>query len=372
MFQAFESSYRKCLSHTLKTLPGLTMTTFLGHVYAGVFEMAIALWWTYSCYKRYYKNLYNGKKFLSSSWFPVDKFPNYPLESIVKFFIFLVGFISEIPYNGISITHIDTQNIVHVTIYWFVLIQSLVEILQFYKFRFIPPSAEYFTFVLAFIMHMFIFAAHIRGKSELNGLLHSLLALAIAGCAFTFALEAFIRDNFMVTLARCTCMLVQGTWIIHLGFILFPPIADMKNWAPELDHMNYMVLVMFFSWHIAVDTLIVFLFGKVVISKSDIFPVTIDTAFNGSPLLNAQENVRILFMWSLLQRRGPGCHTIIRIIRSRKKISVICCLNATNCFLLVQIVTWHDFRRNFHSKARLIRDAREKQIRTKYRVPLQV
>uniref|UniRef100_T1JB66 Transmembrane protein 45B n=1 Tax=Strigamia maritima TaxID=126957 RepID=T1JB66_STRMM len=240
--------------------PGLTMGTLLGHVYPGVVQMTIALWWTYSCYKRYYKCLHNGKKFLSSSWFAVDKFPNYPLESIVKFFVFLVGIIFDATHNGI--THINIKNIFHVTIYWFVLIQSLVEILQFYKFRFIPPSAEYFTAVLAFIMHTFIFGAHIRGRSELDGLLHSLLALAIAGCAFTFALEAFIRDNLMVTLARCTCMLVQGTWLTHLGFIMFPPIAGMKNWATELDHMEYMVLVMYFSWHIAVDTLIVFLFGK--------------------------------------------------------------------------------------------------------------
>uniref|UniRef100_T1JB65 Transmembrane protein 45B n=1 Tax=Strigamia maritima TaxID=126957 RepID=T1JB65_STRMM len=220
----------------------LTMGTFAGHIIPGAFISCLSMWWTYSSYKIYYKSLYNGKEYRSSVCFPLDKYPNLPLESIVKLITFLMVMVGDATYNGI--THINIKNEYHMSIYFFFVIQSAVEIFQFYKFHFVPPNAEYFTSVLGFLMQAFLFSFHTHGRSELDVLLHTLVVLTAVISCFTMTLETFIRDSLVLTLARSHSVLIQGTWITHIGFILYPPTTGMNHWvASKLSHSEAMLLV---------------------------------------------------------------------------------------------------------------------------------
>uniref|UniRef100_T1JB64 Transmembrane protein 45B n=1 Tax=Strigamia maritima TaxID=126957 RepID=T1JB64_STRMM len=243
------------------------MGTFGGHVVPGSCFILVSLWWTFSIYRKYYKSICNGEKFRSSTWFPLHEYPNFPLESLVKLVLVVIGITGEtvtgFDDNGIFV-HINNGQ--HITMFFFFGIQSVVEILQFYKFPSIPPNAEYFTSILGFFIEGLLFSFHLHGRSHLDVLVHTLLVVAIAGCCFTTTLETFVRDQVIVSLARAFCTLLQGTWFYHVGFILYPPLPGMKQWA-SADHNEMMLVVMYFTWHAAVGFGITLLIGSLVSLK---------------------------------------------------------------------------------------------------------
>uniref|UniRef100_T1JB63 CIP2A N-terminal domain-containing protein n=1 Tax=Strigamia maritima TaxID=126957 RepID=T1JB63_STRMM len=245
----------------------LNMGTFAGHVVPGSCFIIISIWWTFSIYRKHYKCICNNRKFFSSTWFSLNENSNFPTESLVKLCLVVLGISGEtytaFDRNGVFL-HLENGQ--HISMFLFFGLQSIVEILQFYRFSFILANSEYLTAILGFIVEGLVFSFHLHGRSNLDLLVHRLLVVAIAGCCFTTTLETFVRDRPIVPLARSFCTLLQGTWFYHIGFILYPPLPHMKVWA-EADHSEMMLVVMYFTWHAAADLGITLLIGTLVSFK---------------------------------------------------------------------------------------------------------
>ncbi len=57
--------------------------------------------------------------------------------------------------------------------------------------------------------------------NPLDNLLHVLLTSVMIGCVVVCTLEIWVRDSFLLAIARPLMVMFQGTWFIQVGHILF-------------------------------------------------------------------------------------------------------------------------------------------------------
>ena len=91
-----------------------------------------------------------------------------------------------------------------------------------------------------------LFSFHLMGRDMIDTSLHTLLVYTCYACALITLLELHFRHNILVSLGRGFCTLLQGTWFIQTGFILYNPfkstpwnsegsVHDMFNKSTSLD-----------------------------------------------------------------------------------------------------------------------------------------
>lgn len=243
------------------------MGSFGGHALPGGFFIVFALWWTVQIYRRHFRSLAKGGlPYKSSVTFPFDflcgRAKGWQWEGILKVFFTAVGFTLEIitAFKDGRFTHLGNGQ--HATMFFFFGMSGLVDILLHHGFP-LPADTDYVISALAFAVEDLLFMMHLQGRTPMDVLIHTLLVYAIHSSFLICLVEMKHRNNVIVSLTRAYVVLLQGTWFWQAGFILYNPVPGAGKWNEE-DHMQMMVVTMMFTWHMAVDFIVILSIGLLV------------------------------------------------------------------------------------------------------------
>lgn len=170
----------------------------------------------------------------------------FPLEPLLKIILPLGGVIVELVnahfklYEDGTLRHVSGFS--HCTMYTAFIISGVVDLIG-YKVR-LPRGTERAFLALAFAMEAFAFAFHIGHRPDLNVRAHVLLCIAIIGCIAFMLLEFSNDSNVIYQIGRGSFTVIQGTWIFHVGFILY----GSSPWKDSERTMELLPVV--FCWHI--------------------------------------------------------------------------------------------------------------------------
>lgn len=235
------------------------------------------------------------------SWLPVFLFPRFPLEPILKIAlpaagIFIEAFLDyrtdENGDNTLIIWRVyriydehgvvwDQGKLNHITMLSTFLLSGIVDLLTlFVKF---PALTSKFFLSLAFFVQLIIAYMHSHGRSEFNALVHSFSALIILLCLIFSLMRFTTSSNLFINLGLGSSILLQGTWLIQIGYFLFGGFMDVYSQGGtehemsehEDDEPNTHGLHLFFleafAWHIQliiVGNLVLWVILSLVIKKS--------------------------------------------------------------------------------------------------------
>ena len=133
---------------------------------------------------------------------PVPYLRAFPLEPFLKVTATSVGIIAELTKGDWSLINRNNHfahlnNFAHASMFAAFFLAALVEILRFYSFLFLPPSAEHLLSSLAFFVGE-LFYFHIDGRSVLDQNLHIFIYPLAFSISIVFLLEAGYRKCFIL------------------------------------------------------------------------------------------------------------------------------------------------------------------------------
>ena len=114
----------------------------------------------------------------------------------------------------------------------------------------LPKGTERIFLAVAFAVEAFAFTFHTDHRPDINVRGHVLLCFAIIGCFIFTMLEFSNASNVIYQIGRGSFTVIQGTWIAHVGFIIYgsPP------WKDEEKTVELLPVV--FCWHVMVNLFI--------------------------------------------------------------------------------------------------------------------
>lgn len=243
------------------------MGTFMGHLIPGAFFMSMAIWWIIQLFRRYFQSLLpNSAPFRSTLTFPPSclcgRCRTWELEGFTKIVMCIVGITGEI-ITAFHDGHFEyLGNGQHATMFFFFGMSGVVDILIHCRLP-LPHGTEYFMIMLAVTVEAILFKFHLDGRSTLDVTLHTLLLYCIYAALVAFAVELKFRQQPLVALFRAFCVLVQGSWFIHVGYILYNPQTDAVLWDGE-DRDKILLCTMMFAWHMAGAFFFMMIMGLII------------------------------------------------------------------------------------------------------------
>ena len=173
----------------------------------------------------------------------------------------MTGFDNNWTYDNIM------NNIQHILMFTFYLMNSISDFAVFYKVRHLPPNIDYLFAIMAIFNEGFLFANHLHGRSILDIKLHMCLVVSIGACFVATVIELVMdKSDVRPAIFRCVCHLWQGTWFYHIAFVLYPPFPGVHSWQTD-SHSNAMITVSFFMIHLAFNVIFVFIISICVYLK---------------------------------------------------------------------------------------------------------
>ncbi|KAK3691049.1 hypothetical protein RRG08_049353 [Elysia crispata] len=206
------------------------MGTFEGHTYVGVPYLILGSWYVIQSLRRLHQCRVRGVKFESSMGFPADFFPgrfrNIPIDSILKVAVPCGYIITELTYGytmkGQDKSHMNNWQ--HVTISLPFILSGVTELLLHYGVP-IMDGWDYAANACFFLVEAMVFYFHLHGRSLLEQRLHVLFILAVVMALLTVMAEAKARRHVMLPIMRGTAIVLKGTWMGQIGFVLYNPLA---------------------------------------------------------------------------------------------------------------------------------------------------
>lgn len=165
-----------------------------------------------------------------------------PLEGIVKFIVSMTGFVSE-TFVGVNVT--ITERYHHCNMYAFFGLSGLVDILIFYGFP-IPGKFDYFMHTTSFFIEGLQFSFHMHKKIKLHIVIHLLLIYTSFLNSIAVICLMIMKKCLIWNVFYGICLLVQGSWFIHVAIIVFTKPADF----PSIEKKA----VILFCWHVFLNT----------------------------------------------------------------------------------------------------------------------
>ena len=180
---------------------------------------------------------------------PVRYLRTFPLEPFLKVTATSVGIIAELTKGDWSLINRNNHfahlnNFAHASMFAAFFLAALVEILRFYSFLFLPPSAEHLLSSLAFFVVGELFYFHIDGRSVLDQNLHIFIYLLAFSISIVFLLEAGYRKCFILFMARTVLVVLLGTWFIQVAHVLY----GTDPWKDTASNRAFVAIA--FTWHI--------------------------------------------------------------------------------------------------------------------------
>lgn len=238
------------------------MGTLQGHLLPGSLFIAAALWWTVQITKRAWICHRKSLVFYSSSTYSGlwGRCLIWPVEGLLKLAVTSVGIILELLAStdfgraGKVIYYGDLQ---HVTMYLFFFLNGAIDVMTYRRCACVPKGADDISLSLAFAVELLLFNYHLHGRSDVDVRLHVLMLYAVAGCVITTLLAFRWRHSLLAAYARAYSLLLQGTWFVHVGVMLYPPWPSLSSEDADKEEL-LMLSTMMFAWHAAADAVVMF------------------------------------------------------------------------------------------------------------------
>ncbi|GFR74817.1 transmembrane protein 45B [Elysia marginata] len=234
-----------------------------GHIVASLNWFLVGFLYIVSAMRRYYTTKLAGQKFVSSVEFPFDFLPgrlhNLPFVALYKIFGILV-FISVETIGTLLLKSgcVATSFWQHGTMAMIFLLSGVVDIilLKSKDIKYFPDGTDYLLFGVNFGVQALQFVYHLEGRTPLSARLHGFQAFLAAMCALALAVEAQFRHNAMMPIMRGYFIMMQGTWMMHLMFILYHPGTEKRTWDEDAFESVELASMMF-MYHMTFDLLLI-------------------------------------------------------------------------------------------------------------------
>ena len=234
------------------------MTVFTEHLLAGTFLAVFGMWLTIEIWNHYLKSLSRKDvPFRSQLSYPTNCCGRCQLDLMALLLTIagIVGMVTQLMHihhqshfhNG----SIDMTSVQHVTMYFFLGFAGFFKLLHPFLKGFLPhlENIEYIVLILAFTMEAFLFEYHLERRNTLDIMLHTYSNYAVYGFIVMTTAELIFRHHVLFPLGKAAFLLLQGTWMWQLGFVLDSPVPGHGEWDPdEMD--DQMLITCFFGWHI--------------------------------------------------------------------------------------------------------------------------
>lgn len=235
------------------------MGSFIGHV-IGVFFSILGYWWAVHMLIRYFRSLCNpGRTFKGSPLFNLRMCgKNVPVEAIAILFFSTCGYLGELVFAPLHAHSkvIGGNNFQHSSCYMFFTLAALAWI-GLECVRVLPrktlEDAVYALLVMAFAVEGLVFSQHLDGRISRDVRFHTLQMYAFLLTALATLGESMYRGNIICCLARPLFMVLQGTWLTHMGFVLYPPLTSpwhVQATGQAMSHREGMIITSLFVLHL--------------------------------------------------------------------------------------------------------------------------
>ncbi len=183
----------------------------------------------------------------------------FPLEATLKILCTLGGMLGELitGFENGQFTHI--HNAQHMTMFGFFCFNGLVDLAYHYQVPALPKNLDYLSAVMALAIEGVLFMWHLHGRPPMDVQVHTFLTYVIGVTILAIAVEMWRPRDPRPAMIRSWFLIIQGTWFWQVGQILYPKFGG-QPWKED-DHTQMLIVTMIFTWHIAVDLIIVVLIG---------------------------------------------------------------------------------------------------------------
>nr|XP_053630223.1 transmembrane protein 45B-like isoform X1 [Cherax quadricarinatus]XP_053630224.1 transmembrane protein 45B-like isoform X1 [Cherax quadricarinatus] len=271
------------------------MGTFIGHVVPGAFLSLFSLWWIYNIFKKFFlsqravgvRDGGSGRYcYRSTCTFNSSCCPKLPVEGILKVVFVAVAMTGELSTAFVDGVFVHFNNAQHMTIYFFFGLNGAMDIVTFYGGS-IPQDLDYLSAILAFCVEALVFTYHLHGRTPMDVQVHMFLVYVVGGCILAIALEMYHKRSVLPALARTYLTLLQGTWFVQMGFILYHPIGEAWN---QEDDKQMMIVTLILCWHsAAIFVLMVIAGGLILLRVRTLSPITVYHSLH--PLTRQSSNI---------------------------------------------------------------------------------
>lgn len=239
-----------------------------GHVYPGSFYILMALWWNINTTFKHILRRVNEKRLLSSAYeyepstthsfffLPSRFLRRLPLESCLKLIGFSYHALTELlmglKQNENHKWTIESKHAHHVCMMSGYYLASIVEICIHFGLP-LPQRSEYVFNLIGFLIQSMImlmghddpnYVSHL----EMNA--HHFWSLLIFLTFISFALEFTFPKHYWAMFLRNTFFMCQGTWLIGVGYIIWPPSNNqLTKWMYD-NETSYNWLKVYLTAHL--------------------------------------------------------------------------------------------------------------------------
>ncbi len=209
---------------------------------------------------RNYPQHYEKRALERKSWIPTTCMSRLPIESVGKIVIASIGITEEVFLGIDEKRHLmlmfyrpilangdmnSQAKFFHITMYSFFVLSGFVDLLSLCLK--LPKYTSIVVFSAAFYSECLLFYFHIIGTGSLESTTHTLLVVSVAGSVVFSLLRLYSPVNLMINLGLSSTILLQGTWLIQVGYFVFGGYHPHGE-APEFRFMMFTIAV--YSWHI--------------------------------------------------------------------------------------------------------------------------
>ncbi|XP_036611404.1 transmembrane epididymal protein 1 [Trichosurus vulpecula] len=187
-----------------------------------------------------------------------------PLGGLMKVLFGIASFLHEISsfhatmilidYSDPSFSIIFPTMWQHFTMFTVFILSGLVDLVSQVCMAKRRQGLEVGAQVLAILVLVPLMCCHLWHMVGLEKQSHIFLLFSISLLALATTLELWIPNQPQLWLIKTWLLLVTGTWLMHMAFILFHPLTA-HAWHYYTNE-NIMFLTTFFCWHLVADALI--------------------------------------------------------------------------------------------------------------------
>ena len=281
------------------------MGNLAGHVIPGVFFIIYGFWWCLNSIwlhlnsakklqkgitastsgedNRYNESAIQVNKLSRMSWIPTPFLSHFPLEPVLKIGLsslglFVEGFMNYDEHHNVQlfVYHIrkpdGTLNglgkFYHIILYFGFALSGIVDLYSL-CIRIPSPTSTLFL-SLSFFVEGLLFYFHTIGRPPFNTMVHLLLIFSIVSCLIFTLLRLYSPVNIVINLGLGSSILLQGTWLIQMGYFLF---GNYLMKGEKITEEHVMMVTACFAWHLfilSISILALLTLVSVLVNKKEI------------------------------------------------------------------------------------------------------
>ena len=220
------------------------------------------------------------------SWLPQPFCTRFPLEPTIKIILPLLGVIAETFFNVVpdedgqqhltgSVYRLydkdgdftDLGKLHHITMYSSVILSGIMDFIAI--FIKLPKHTSQIFLSLAFWVEGMLFYFHTAGDDPLSVQVHGILTTIIFMCGIVTCIRLLQPTNLLINVGIAYGMLLQATWFIQAGCLLFPTHGKEWPWMKDKqnslsEHKARMYVAACITWHVLGTAVFILLMWVVV------------------------------------------------------------------------------------------------------------